>query len=154
RGIGLASALAFGRYGAHTVLTYRWGSADEDDVRRSFADIGAPEPLIVQADVSQPAETAALMEEIGQRHDGVDMLVGNASSGVLVKEVADLTERALLKTMQYGAWPMIDYLFKIRDRFGAYPRYAVAISSTGPDRFSVNYDLVAAARAALETLCR
>jgi NAD(P)-dependent dehydrogenase (short-subunit alcohol dehydrogenase family) len=154
KGIGLATALAFGAHGAQTVLTYRWGSADEDDVRRRFSAAGAPDPLIVQADVSQPGETAALMDEIARRHASVDVFVSNAAGGVLVKDIADLTERALLKTIRYGSWPMFDHIFQIHRRFGAYPRYAVAVSSTGPDRFSINYDLVAASKAALETLCR
>ena len=52
KGIGLASGLAFGKQGAHAYLTHRWSSADEDEVRGKFAAIGAPEPAIVEADVS------------------------------------------------------------------------------------------------------
>ena len=41
KGIGLATALAFGRHGARTVLTYGWGSADLDDVKSAveFASV-------------------------------------------------------------------------------------------------------------------
>jgi NAD(P)-dependent dehydrogenase (short-subunit alcohol dehydrogenase family) len=35
-GIGLATALAFARHGASCVLTYRFGTADEDAVRARF----------------------------------------------------------------------------------------------------------------------
>ena len=52
KGIGLACGLAFGQVGARTYLTHRWGSADEDELRRRFAEVGAPEPVIVEADVS------------------------------------------------------------------------------------------------------
>jgi NAD(P)-dependent dehydrogenase (short-subunit alcohol dehydrogenase family) len=154
KGIGLACALALGRFGAHTVITYRWGSAEESDVLRAFSEVGAPAPMIIQADVAQEDDTRALMEAIGQRHAGVDIFVSNATGGALVTDVADLTERALLKTIRYGTWPMFGYLLAMKSRFGRYPRHAVAISSTGPDTFSLNYDLVAASRAALETLCR
>lgn len=154
KGIGLATALAFAGRGARTVITYRFGTADEAEVLGRFAAIGAAEPLIVQADVSRPDETTALMAEIKRRHGRIDVFVSNAAGGVLVRDLDDLTERSLLKTMRYGAWPTLDYLFKIHAHFGAYPRYVVAISSTGPDRYSVNYDLVAASKAALEGLCR
>ncbi|HEY0136691.1 MAG TPA: SDR family NAD(P)-dependent oxidoreductase, partial [Nannocystis sp.] len=52
RGIGLACGLAFARHGARVILTHRWGSADEGELRAKFAELGAPEPMIVEADVS------------------------------------------------------------------------------------------------------
>ena len=36
-GIGLATALAFARHGAHCTLTYKWGTADEDEMPRFAA---------------------------------------------------------------------------------------------------------------------
>ena len=50
KGIGLATGLAFGQAGAHVTLTHKWGSADEDEIRQQFADCGAPEPKIMEAD--------------------------------------------------------------------------------------------------------
>src|SRR5215204_4496166 len=63
-GIGLATGLAFGTYGARCILTHKWGTADEDEVRARFAEIGAPEPMIVQADVSNAEDTSALLDAI------------------------------------------------------------------------------------------
>ena len=40
RGIGLATGLAYGRHGAHVILTHRWGSADEDEIFRLFEEAG------------------------------------------------------------------------------------------------------------------
>jgi len=154
KGIGLATAVAFARQGASCILTYRWGSADEDEVRAHFADLNVPEPLIIQADVSRRDDTEALLQELKGHHNAIDVFVSNAAGAALVKDLDDLTERALLKTIQYSVWPTIDYILGIRRHFGAYPRYVVAISSTGPDRFSSSYDFVAASKAALETLCR
>jgi NAD(P)-dependent dehydrogenase (short-subunit alcohol dehydrogenase family) len=154
KGIGLAIALAFAERGAATVLTYRWGSADEGEVRRRFAEIGSREPLIVQADVSLGGDTAALMDTLGSRFEAVDVFVSNVAGAVMVRGLHDLTERALLKTMRYSVWPLVDYLRTMRRVFGRHPRHVVAISSSGPDHFSVDYDLVAASKAALETLCR
>ena len=154
RGIGLACALAFARHGASCILTYRWGSDDEDEIRSRFEQIGATPPLLIQADVSQTGDTDALMEEIAGRFDNVDVFISNATGAVLVNDLEDLTERGLLKTMKYSAWPTVDYILKMKHYLGAYPKYAVAISSTGPDEFSINYDLMAASKAAQESLCR
>jgi hypothetical protein len=38
------------------------GKRDLDDVRRQFADVGAPEPLFVEADVSRSADTKRLLD--------------------------------------------------------------------------------------------
>ncbi len=154
KGIGLATALAFARHGASCVLTYRWGSADEDDVRRAFADIGAPEPLMVNADVSQPEDTDKLIDDIKARFDHVDSFVSNVAQAGRVQSLDDLTARALRRTFDYSVVPTIEYLQKIRAAFGRPPRYLVALSSTGIDHFHPNYALVAASKAALEALCR
>ena len=42
RGLGLATAREFARRGAQTVLTHRWGSADEDALRAEFAALEEP----------------------------------------------------------------------------------------------------------------
>lgn len=154
KGIGLAAALAFGARGARCVLTYRWGSADEDEVRGRFAAVGAPPPLLVQANAGLSEDTDALMAALRETCTDVDTFVSNVTGATLVSGMDDLQERAFIKTMQYSVWPTIGYIRAIRKTFGTYPRYVVAISSPGPDHFSLNYDFVAAAKAALETLCR
>lgn len=94
------------------------------------------------------------MEVLKDRVGSVDVFISNATGAVLINELEDLTERALMKTMQYSAWPTIDYVLKMKDQLGCYPRYIVVISSAGPDRYHVNYDLMAASKASQETLCR
>ncbi len=65
KGIGLAIALAFARRGARTFLTQKWGSADLDAVRARFAELGAPAPEVLDADVAHDADAAAVMDAIG-----------------------------------------------------------------------------------------
>lgn len=72
RGIGLATALVFASHGAQTVLTYKWGSADLDEVRRRVMEAGGPEPLIVQADIALEEDTIALLAQV-KRSSGVSM---------------------------------------------------------------------------------
>ncbi len=153
-GIGLATALAFGQQRAHTILTYKWGSADEDEVRDRFRQIGAPDPLILRADVADERDSVALMREIRERHDGIDAFVSNVAFGLLVHGLEDYKKRSLFKTMEYSTWPLVDYTLRIRETFGRYPRYVIGLSSDGAETCLNHYDFVAVSKAALETLCR
>lgn len=153
-GLGLATALAFGRRGAHCTLTYRWGTADEDEVRAQFATAGAPAPMILQADAANPEDTAAVIKAIKAESDHVEAFISNVSGALIIKELDDYSARGLAKSIDYSAWPMYEYTRQIKDELGRYPRYVVGMSSTGPDHFSVGYDFVAASKAVMETLCR
>lgn len=153
-GIGLATALAFAKHGAACVLTYRFGTADEDAIRERFAALGAPEPLIVQADAARDADTDALLATVKERHGHVEALIANASNALVVRSFEDYDRRALLQSIEASAWPMVEYTRKIKRVFGRYPRYVVGMSSTGPDSFSAGYDFVATSKSVMETLCR
>jgi NAD(P)-dependent dehydrogenase (short-subunit alcohol dehydrogenase family) len=154
RGIGLATALAFGRHGARAILTYSWGSADDDDLRAMFQAAGAPVPIIIQADVSKPADTVALMTQLREMGVSVDVFISNAAAALLVNDLEDYTERKLFQSLRGSAWPTFDYIKAIHASLGAYPRYVVVMSSDGPDRYTENYDFVAASKSVVETLCR
>ena len=154
KGIGLATALAFARIGASTVITYRWGSADEDEVRGRFAAVGAKPPLIVQADAAEAEDTATLLEQVKAQNGAIDVFVSNVAGSVIVPDFSGMTERALLKSISYTSWPTFAYMQTIKRVFGRYPRYVVATSSPGPDSYNPGYEFVAASKAVLETLVR
>lgn len=154
RGIGRAIGLAFGRQGARCVLTHRWGSADEDELRGAYAAVGAPEPMIVEADVARDEDTAELMEAIAAEHDQVRVFVSNAAFGPVVNGLEDYHRRSLLRGIEYSAWPLCAYTLALRERFGRAPRYVVGLSSMGSRTLHPGYDLVAPAKAVLETLAR
>ena len=153
-GVGLATALAFAERGAACWLTYRWGSADEEQVRQQFAAIGALPPRLVQADVACDEDTDTLLAEMHERHACVDVFISNASAAPVVNHIDDYSSRALFKSIDYSAWPLVAYTRRIKSVFGRYPRYVVGMSSTGVDSYSVGYDFVAASKSVLETLCR
>lgn len=154
KGIGLAIALGFARQGANCILTYRWGTADEDEVRRKFTDIPAPPPLLVQADAAEAEDTTALLKEIHNRHGAIEVFISNVAGSVVVPSFEEMTERALTKSIHYSAWPTFDYMQRIKAEFGVYPRYVVATSSPGPDAYNPGYEFVAASKAVLETLVK
>jgi NAD(P)-dependent dehydrogenase (short-subunit alcohol dehydrogenase family) len=154
KGIGLACGLAFGRLGAKVYLTHRWGSADEGELRAKFEAAGASAPVILEADASQRKETKALMGRIAEQEDGVDIFISNVCVVMRGDGVDSHNRRALLKSLDYSAWPFVDYLHQIHGQFGRYPEYAVAMSSDGPDTHYPGYDYVAVAKAVLETFVR
>jgi NAD(P)-dependent dehydrogenase (short-subunit alcohol dehydrogenase family) len=154
RGIGLATAEVFASHGAQTVLTYKWGSADLDQVRGRITNAGGPEPLIVQADIALEEDTIALLAQVKAQFGRIDVFVSNASAALVVNSMEDYSARGFLKSMQHAAWPTFGYLQSIKEIIGAYPRYVLVMSSDGPDRFTPGYDFVGAAKAATETLVR
>jgi NAD(P)-dependent dehydrogenase (short-subunit alcohol dehydrogenase family) len=154
QGLGLGTALVFASHGAQTVLTYKWGSADLDEVRRQFADLSAPEPFFVEADVGRSADTKQLFEAVKSRFAHVDTFISNASNATTVQSVDDLTERAFLQSMRATAWPTVEYTLAAKTHLGRYPRYVVVFSSDGSDRFTPAYDFVAASKSAGESLAR
>jgi NAD(P)-dependent dehydrogenase (short-subunit alcohol dehydrogenase family) len=154
RGIGLASGLAFGARGARVTLTHKWGSADEASIGDAFAAAGAPAPRIVQADAGNDADVMTVMDAIRRDHDHLEVFVSNAAFGATVRGVDDYSKKALHAGIDYSAWPLVSHTMAARTVFGKAPRYVVGVSSEGADSMHPGYDLIATAKATLETLCR
>lgn len=154
RGIGLATALAFASRGADVTLTHKWGSVDDADILKAFADANARTPSIVQADAGHDDDIAAVMQGIANRHGRLDVLVSNVAFGATVIDVSGYSKKALLAGIDYSSWPLVAHTLAARARFGRAPRYVIGVSSEGADSMHVGYDLIAAAKSVLETLCR
>lgn len=154
RGIGLATGLAFGSRGACVTLTHKWGSADETAIRDAFVAAGARPPQIIQADAGSDEDVAAVMDAIHQHHDHLEVFVSNAAFGVTVRGIDDYSKKALHAGIDYSAWPLVAHTMAAKRTFGRAPRYVVGVSSEGADSMHAGYDLIAAAKSALETLCR
>jgi enoyl-[acyl-carrier-protein] reductase (NADH) len=154
KGIGLACGLAFGACGARTYLTNRWGSADEGEIAARFEAVGAPAPAIVEADVSLDEDTEALMQKVKDEVGSLEVLISNVSFAHISKHHDDLTFKGLKRSLTYSAWPFVGYLQHAREIFGALPRYAVGMSSRGPEYFLPGYDFIAASKSVMESFCR
>jgi NAD(P)-dependent dehydrogenase (short-subunit alcohol dehydrogenase family) len=154
RGIGLAVALQLARAGARLFLTYRWGTADTKALFEAFARVTDRKPVLVEADVSVDEETVRLLDTIAADAERIDIFVSNASIALIAESIDEYKKKSLFKTIEYSTWPMIDYTRKIKEKFGAYPRYIIGISSDGPDHFYQGYDFVAASKGLMETFSR
>jgi 3-oxoacyl-[acyl-carrier protein] reductase len=81
RGIGAEMIKAFGKCGAQCVVNY---VADEQGRNKSDAMNVAGElnePLVIESDVTQPTQVEAMMNQIRDRHGGLDILINN--SGII-----------------------------------------------------------------------
>jgi NAD(P)-dependent dehydrogenase (short-subunit alcohol dehydrogenase family) len=153
-GIGLETALDFGRRGGQCAITYMHGAAGEDEIHQRFVSEGASKPLIIRADPGNADDTGTLMQGLRERWKQVDVFVSNVSAEFVVNELEDYSFEALSKAIQFNAWPMFAYTRRIREIFGRYPRYVVGMSSPGPDSYYKGYDFTAGSNAVLETMCR
>lgn len=154
KGIGYAAARELAMAGVQTFLTYKWGTAEEDEIKRDFDKMKAPQPVMIQADVSVSEDTALVMQEISKNADSVDIFISNVGFAQRTMSLDDYKKRSLYKTLDYSTWPLIEYTQKIRQVFGRYPKRVLAISSNGPDHFYQGYDYVAASKALLEHFSR
>src|SRR2546430_2673397 len=81
RGLGAEMIKAFGVRGAQCVVNY---VSDPDGTNKTDAtNVAAAlrEPLVIECDVTNPAQVEAMMKEIQERHGGLDVLVNN--SGII-----------------------------------------------------------------------
>src|SRR5438874_4712011 len=78
RGIGAETIKAFGERGARCVVNY---VADAEGTNKADAQQTAQtltDPLVVECDVTDPAQVESMMMEIGKKRCGLDVLVNNA----------------------------------------------------------------------------
>jgi NAD(P)-dependent dehydrogenase (short-subunit alcohol dehydrogenase family) len=154
KGIGKEIAMQFAKHGDQVVITYGWGSIEEEDIIGEFTSKGLPAPYIRQSDVINNDDTKELLEDIKARFGRLDVFISNVSFANLVKSLDDYNEGSLLKSIEYSCWPMVEYTRQMKAVIGEYPKYVIALSSHGPDRFHKNYDFAAATKALNEVLVK
>lgn len=154
RGLGRATAEVFARHGAQLVLTYKWGTADHDELRQQLVALGAPPPILVEADIAVEGDARVLLDTIKALTGRIDAFISHAATSVFVHHMDDYREDGFMRTLRSGAWPTFGYLVLMKEILGHYPRYVVTMSSDAPDRYTPGQDFVAAGKAVVETLTR
>ena len=154
KGLGLAIGLAFAKEGADVYLTHKWGSVEDDVVKKAFTDLGATAPTIITADAAEDEDTEQLLQQIKVRHDAIEVFISNVSFAQVSEGLSSYKKRRFFKSLEYSAWPMVGYVQKIKETFGRYPRYTLGTSCDGPETYYPGYDFVAASKTIIETFCK
>ena len=154
QGIGWGIARHFAHAKAQLYLTYKWGSANNEELIQECCRYGAPPPHLLEADVAEAEDTERLMQAIAAHTDGIDIFISNVAFAPRIEQLADYKKKSFFRAVEYSSWPIISYLQAIECQFGRYPRYVIAISSDGPSHYYRGYDFVAATKALLEHFTR
>lgn len=154
KGIGLATALRFAEEGDQCIITYGWGSVEDEEVLSHFKDKNLVTPYLRQANVIDADDTQELLTEVAEKYGPVDVFVSNVSFASLVKGLDDYSEKDLIKSIEYSTWPLIEYPKQMKKIMGHYPKYVIGLSSHGPDTFHKNYDFAAVTKALMEVFVR
>src|SRR5947209_11571244 len=81
RGIGAEMIKAFGKRGATCVVNYFTDPQGQNKTDAEKVAKGLKDPLLIDCDVTQPAQVEAMMKQIQDRHGGLDVLINN--SGII-----------------------------------------------------------------------
>ena len=154
-GLGKALGLAFTKAGDNVFLTYSWGTADENALLEEYKQQGLPLPTLVCADTAETESTQELMQVIkDKKHEKADIIINNVSFAQVVHNIDELSRPALHLTLNYSAWPIVDYVQTAKKFFGQYPKYVIGISSDAAEICHPGYALSGCSKAVLETLIR
>ena len=85
KGIGKEIAMKFAEHGDQVIITYGWGSVEEEDIIADFTAKGLPAPYLKQADVINIEDTIELLNDIKNRFGKLDVFISNVSFTTLVK---------------------------------------------------------------------
>ena len=81
RGIGAEMIKTFGQCGAQCVVNYVTDAQGQNKTDATNVANELNEPLVIECDVTQPAQVEAMMKQIENRRGGLDILVNN--SGII-----------------------------------------------------------------------
>jgi 3-oxoacyl-[acyl-carrier protein] reductase len=154
RGIGRAIAVELGRRSYHTALVARDATALRETATM-VVEASGPEPIVEQADVTDPDQLEAAMSDAVERLDGaLDVLVNNAGAALArmpLEELGDGEWQAGLDLNLMAAVRASRHCFEaLRAGHGC----IVNISSVVASRASVTGGVYVVAKAALESLTR
>ncbi|WP_017653862.1 SDR family oxidoreductase [Fortiea contorta] len=92
RGLGRATALLFGKEGAHIIAASR-SSSEIEQIAQQIRDAGGSAQAI-PADITDPIQVLNLFQRVDEYYGKIDILINNAGIG-LFGPVEELTDEAL-----------------------------------------------------------
>jgi len=140
RGFGRATALLFAREGADLVLNYRKAQSEAEALADEVTSLGRS-AVLVQADVGNPQQAAAIATRAQHAFGRVDVLVNNA--GIMdVRSFVDqdlATWRATIDVNVYGSLMLTQAILPmmIRQRSGRIICLSSQLGHVGGENFAV-----------------
>jgi 3-oxoacyl-[acyl-carrier protein] reductase len=106
RGIGAEMIKTFGQCGAQCVVNYVTDAQGQNKTDATNVASELNEPLVIECDVTQPAQVEAMMKQIQDRHGGLDILVNN--SGIIsdrtIKKMSTETFESVVRVNLSGTF--------------------------------------------------
>ena len=158
RSIAWGIATAFQREGARLAFTYL-GERFKGNVEKLVQTLPGHEDMpLVDADVSKPDQLARLVDEIGRRWDGLDILVHSIAYSPtedLRRPFHEISRDGVLTAVDVSAYTLVSL------SNGALPMFekagggsVLALTFNAVERVVPSYNAMAVAKAALETCVR
>lgn len=149
RGIGAAIATRLAHDGLAVVVNYAGNAVAAEECVAKIRQAGG-EAIAVRADVSDPADVAALFDTAEKTFGGVDVLVNNAGVMVLGR-LADVADAAFTKQVDINFRGTFNTLREAAKRLRVDGRIVNLSTSVVGLKFET-YGVYAATKAAVETL--
>jgi len=145
RGIGRATALRLAEAGADVVINYVQNEAAAAEVVRLAREFGV-QALALRADVSDLAQTDALVEATVRQFGRVDLLVANAGiwEGAPVEELSESLWDRVIDANLKGTWTACRSVVPFMKKQGS--GTIVIVSSTAGQRGEAGYSNYAASK--------
>lgn len=152
RGIGKAIALQLAQQGCHIILHYR---RDEEAALETQKEILAKgvRCLVTKADLCDPAETQNLIEKLNQQIPTLDFFISNAASTAF-KSLLDLNSTHVQKTFTLVIDSFLSLVRGLHPLLKNQQSQILAVSGIDTVQYCPGHGLLAAAKSALETICR
>ncbi len=151
RGIGRSTALKLAAEGANIILHYRKNVEEAESVEKELSRMGV-KVWKYAADLSDLDQIKALLEKITQEHSRIDIFVANAAATAF-KPLVEIKEHHIQKTMNITVTNFILSVNAFKPLMAEGSK-VITISGIDTEKYCFNHGLLAAAKAALETLTK
>jgi len=109
RGIGAGIVTAFAKQGARCVVNYVADSTGQNEKDGEAVAASLPDAVVLRCDVSNPEQTAAMLQSVREKFGGLDILINNA--GILrdrtIKKMSEAEWDSVLRVNLNGAFNCI-----------------------------------------------
>ena len=123
-------------------MTHRWGSADEDAIRRRLRRRRRPQRRASWKRTPPTTTTSSAVMEANPADPRTARRAACRTSPSAPWSARSTTtsKKALTTSIDYTAWPLVEHTLAARRVFGKAPRYVIGMSSEGADTMHAHYD--------------